>query len=384
MSNSKYILVALPATIVRSGDEDEAFNALTATVSPDAGEVARFNIPSFKIGTLDALVLQADELAKVDQQVESAVAKVADVLRNVCEAGRAGEHKMVNDKPIDQYLRNFTWNKVKYRSERSIGELIEALHKEVVLLDNDLKSKYTQYQAAKSNLIALERKQTGNLSTKSLYGIVTKDDFVTGSEYLETLLIAIPNNLEKDWLKSYEILTPMVVPRSSAKLDQDEEFALYTVTLFKKQIPEFVQKARANKFVPREFTWTDNGSEKAKQEIDSARILERKILNETLRLAMTAWSDEFMAWIHIKALRVYVESVLRYGLPLEYTSAIIRAPNAKAAQKAKKQLDAYNYLGGNAFGRDKKGNIKNDIPGDLMAGDTAEYSAYVYYEFEIA
>jgi len=91
-----------------------------------------------------------------------------------------------------------------------------------------------------------------------------------------------------------------------------------------------------------------------------------------------------MAWIHIKALRVYVESVLRYGLPLEYISAIINSPNAKAAQKVKKQLAVYNYLGGNAFGKDKKGNIKNDIPGDLMAGDTAEYSAYVYYEFEIA
>jgi len=115
----------------------------------------------------------------------------------------------------------------------------------------------------------------------------------------------------------------MVVPRSSTKLAQDEEFALYTVTLFKKHIPEFVQKARAKKFIPREFTWADNGSEKAKQEIDSARILERKLWNETLRLARTAWSDEFMAWIHIKALRVYVESVLRYGLPLEYTSAII-------------------------------------------------------------
>jgi len=97
MTSPKYTLVALPATIVRSGDEDEAFNALTATVSPDVGDVAKFNIPSFKIGTLDALVLQADELAKVDQQVESAVAKVADVLRNVCEEGRVEEYKTVND-----------------------------------------------------------------------------------------------------------------------------------------------------------------------------------------------------------------------------------------------------------------------------------------------
>lgn len=51
----------------------------------------------------------------------------------------------------------------------------------------------------------------------------------------------------------------------------------------------------------------------------------------------------------------------------------------------KKALDkAYNYLGGNAFGRDKKGNIKDDA-GELggLMGDT-EYSAYCYFEFEVA
>ena len=59
--------------------------------------------------------------------------------------------------------------------------------------------------------------------------------------------------------------------------------------------------------------------------------------------------------------------------------------SSKQATKVKKQLDgAYSYLGGNAFGRDKKGNIKNDVPGDMITGDAAEYQAYVYYEFEIA
>ncbi|KAF8471823.1 hypothetical protein BDZ91DRAFT_716604 [Kalaharituber pfeilii] len=381
----KYVLVALPATIVRSAHEDEAFEALQKTVPPDAGDIVRFEIPQFKIGTLDALVLQADELAKIDQQVEAAVAKVADVLRNICEEDRVNEHKTVNDKPLEQYLQAFSWNKVKYRVEKSIGELIDSLHKEVISLDNDLKQKFSQYQAVRVNLTALERKQTGNLSTKSLYSCVNKDDFVQDSEYLQTILVAVPNNLQKEWRNSYETLAPMVVPRSSQPLVHDEEFTLNNVTLFKKHVPEFIHKARARKFVPRDFTWTENASENARKETDNARTLERKLWNETLRLARTAWSDEFMVWIHLKALRVYVESVLRYGLPLEFVSAIIRSPNAKLQQKVKKQLDkAYNYLGGNAFGRDKKGNIKNDIPSDLVTGDAADYTAYVYYEFEIA
>jgi V-type H+-transporting ATPase subunit C len=59
--------------------------------------------------------------------------------------------------------------------------------------------------------------------------------------------------------------------------------------------------------------------------------------------------------------------------------------NAKNAKKAKTELDkAYNYLGGNAFGRDKKGNIKDDV-GDLGAGimGNTEYSAYCYFEFDV-
>ena len=64
---------------------------------------------------------------------------------------------------------------------------------------------------------------------------------------------------------------------------------------------------------------------------------------------------------------------------------------AKLAKKAKAALDVqYSYLGGNAFGRDSKGRIQKDdqsmaheMQGQLGDGAT-EYSAYVYYEFEIA
>jgi V-type H+-transporting ATPase subunit C len=64
--------------------------------------------------------------------------------------------------------------------------------------------------------------------------------------------------------------------------------------------------------------------------------------------------------------------------------------NAKAAKKAKANLDAaYSYLGGNAFGRDNKGRIKKDdsaMSADMQQaghmGDQ-EYSAFVYYEFEV-
>jgi len=62
---------------------------------------------------------------------------------------------------------------------------------------------------------------------------------------------------------------------------------------------------------------------------------------------------------------------------------------SKLSKKVKGQLDAsYSYLGGNAFGRDKKGRIKQDdssVTADIQAaGHLGEdYTAYVFYEFEI-
>ena len=70
----------------------------------------------------------------------------------------------------------------------------------------------------------LQRKKHGNLSVRSLADVVHKEDFVdTQSEYLETLLVAVPKNNAKDWQARYERLTAMVVTRSSNKLAADDE-----------------------------------------------------------------------------------------------------------------------------------------------------------------
>lgn len=63
----------------------------------------------------------------------------------------------------------------------------------------------------------------------------------------------------------------------------------------------------------------------------------------------------------------------------------------KQAKKVKDSLDsAYSYLGGNAFGRDKKGKVVKDdaaLSSEMAAagfstGEGHEYTAYVYYEFD--
>jgi V-type H+-transporting ATPase subunit C len=96
---SKYLLLSLPTSIVPSHHRDDALDAVAATVSPDNGSAASFPIPEFKIGTLDALVQQADELAKLESACQGVVAKVGDALKNILggDEDQIEKMKVVND-----------------------------------------------------------------------------------------------------------------------------------------------------------------------------------------------------------------------------------------------------------------------------------------------
>ena len=223
----------------------------------------------------------------------------------------------------------------------------------------------------------------------------------------------------------------MVVPRSAVQVSADDEFTLYAVTTFKKYSHEFIHKCRESKWTPREFKYKEGGKEEESKELERVGKEEKNVWGEALRLGRTAWSESVMAWVHVLALRVFVETVLRYGLPLNFVCGLVRVTppffpspsipsnsippclplssenplrtptrktnltqqqtTPKLAKKARSSLDkSYSYLGGNAFGRDKKGRVTKDdsaMSADMQAaghmGDGGEYSPYVCYEFEI-
>ena len=165
---------------------------------------------------------------------------------------------------------------------------------------------------------------SGNLSNKSLASVVPPNLVVRDSEYIETHLVAVPNQLARDFPKIYETISPWVVPRSGVKVDSDDEFTLFAVTTFKKYSQEFIHKCREEKWTPRDYKFKEGGREDEKKEVEKVEKEERKLWGEVLRLARTNWGEAVMAWIHVLALRVFVETVLRYGLPLSFVCGLVQ------------------------------------------------------------
>ncbi len=89
------MLVSLPLRIF----DDEPLPTLSNTIGRDNGETLPFAIPSFKIGTLDALVQHADDLAKLNAGCEAVMSKVSDSLKAILDGDeeKAAQQKMVND-----------------------------------------------------------------------------------------------------------------------------------------------------------------------------------------------------------------------------------------------------------------------------------------------
>ncbi|KAI5753383.1 V-type proton ATPase subunit C [Diaphorina citri] len=377
---SEYWLISAP------GDKTcqqtwENLNNVTSKQN-NLSENYKFHIPDLKVGTLDQLVGLSDDLGKLDTFVDSVTHKVAVYLGEVLEDQRdkLAENLMANNNELGNYITQFQWDMAKYPIKQSLRNIADIINKQIGQIEADLKTKSSAYNNLKSNLQNMEKKQTGSLLTRNLADLVKKEHFILDSEYLTTLLVVVPRNQVTEWVQNYEKLTAMIVPRSSQLVSQDQDFALYTVTLFKKVQDEFRHHAREKKFIVREFVYNEEELAAGKNEITKLVTDKKKQFGPLVRWLKVNFSECFCAWIHVKALRVFVESVLRYGLPVNFQAMLLH-PNKKNTKRLRDVLQQlYGHLDSSAQGGSQH-HDSVEIPG--LGFGQADYFPYVYYKINI-
>jgi len=218
-----------------------------------------------------------------------------------------------------------------------------------------LRQKASEYAGVQHALNSEDRKNSGTLATKDLSDIVQEKHVVKNSEYMITLFVAVPKFSTNDWTANYSKLAQCIVPESSELISEDNEYGLWSITLFRKFIDEFKGACREKKFTVREYSFDENknkGGDKKKLEAEK-----EKLKKGLIRWCKTNFSEAFVAWIHLKAIRVFVESVLRYGLPTNF-QAMLLLPNKGKQKKLRKVLqDLYGYLSTkNVFSKEEEGN----------------------------
>lgn len=168
------------------------------------------------------------------------MAKIVDTLRNLLnnDATRLAQHTLVDESSVDDYLlRGWAWNSSKYGTQRGLRDTVDTLVKvssdpsiassvfvsstELKCIGNDInrqcieesieqlqsrqrlpdpittKERVCDFHIITRSTRLIRCLNSGNLSTKSLVGLVQKEH-VTDSEYLETIIVAVPKYVSYD------------------------------------------------------------------------------------------------------------------------------------------------------------------------------------------
>jgi hypothetical protein len=173
-----------------------------------------------------------------------------------------------------------------------------------------------------------------------------------------------------------------IVPRSSKMLyggsnEAGDDMLLYRVVVFKKGADQYKLILRDKRLNIRTYQYATAVAEEQQQRERYSELLKKKksLWNHLFRYTKTMYSELYVNWIHLKAIRVYVESVLRYGLPPDFKCILIEPVRGKEKQLRNALNKLYSRLGGQHSMLQQKG---GSVDESLSAfGDTDEFYPYV-------
>jgi len=259
----------------------------------------------------------------VDSYVEAQLKKISNHYWKVTDK-KNDTVIQINQVNPEQYLNNFVWDSAHYSVRKPLSELTENIQAEVGKIEEDLRIKAQAFASIESVLNKAQKDESGSLLTKDLTNILKNVEIVE-TEYMTTLFVVVPRNEVKNFEKEYETFTEYVMPRSAVNIAEDEQYVLYTVITFKQFVEDFKVKARKLKFTVRKHEPNLSLDTEKREELNKQLHKRKKDLN---RFCKTNYAEVFMAWVHLKAIRIYVESVLRFGLPARFRAVVIE-PNKK-------------------------------------------------------
>lgn len=385
----------LIASISNSGGAPEqAYRKLqNAGACPERpfAELFKLEVPSLTVGTLDTLMTLSDELVKTDQIVEGIVRKIEKTAMELSDRTKAD--LSVGGVPAPRYIQQFAWDSAKYPNRRPLKDLVSLITSGAVAVEAELKQLTASYGDKQAALQEVQRRKGGNLLAADLNDVLTDEIMsrvdVHDTEYLKTLFVAVPKSMKEnfesgiykvandlvgfggpDWSRDptklgepvsfgskvdrHKVRGSPVVPGSLKQIHADGDSLLYTVTILKGQYEagyyengefqqgtkidfesEFTKACRDKRYVVRDFTWDPNKASTSENALEQLQVEVDGMKSALMRWCKTHYGDAYVAWMHIKVIRVFVESVLRYGLPVDFTAVLYKVQGNKEPELTK-------------------------------------------------
>lgn len=243
-------------------------------------------------------------------------------------------------------------------------------------LDDELKLLINSYNEKLLNYTTNKKKKVINLSVNNFEDFLKPNDIkninIMNSEFLVTVMIVVPKALEQTFLQEYEkigddiaayggpdwdkgevgsndgkfgkklkrtkVKGSPIVPGSHKKVFEDSESVLYSIVVlrghyqsgeydkednfvngvFCDYIEPLRNKFKEKKYTLREFSYDSNKVGELEESFKTSKSELKQATSALTRWCKVHYSEVYLSWIHLKVIQGFVESVLRYGLPVDY------------------------------------------------------------------
>jgi|EP00505_MAST-04D_sp_SCG-Rhode-Island_P003344 V-type H+-transporting ATPase subunit C len=386
-----YQLITIPSEHFNQSELEEQ-------LAKHTNQIRKFAVPSLRVGTLNVLISLSDDLSKLDMACNSCMNMIEKLGREIhgqrFDRANTANWSDVEGKDKFAYARTFEWKEMKYPTSRSLQDLTKLLQMGAAKMEEELRQFQSSYNDKKQLRIKAERSRNSNLAVANLAEVLTVEgvtfdgtkinaciieetgqpltaDMFQDSQFLQTVVIVVPNALREEFEQAYEQLDAQameaeaglvgaglqvspVVPGSLLRVTHDKDCVLYTMLVLKSQrrasslgsadVFEW-EISDSLRSVCRQKRYTLRTDFKVDPDATKDAITYQAQLDsdfnlyegKTLEWCKVHYGEIMIAWAHTKAIRLFIESVLRYGLPPDFDAVLIE-PKEGAVRKVREIL----------------------------------------------
>lgn len=252
-------------------------------------QTKEIKLPKISFKNFDSLILLSDEFEKIDKSCSDLILNFKNIIERICP-------EIKEDNNISNIIDNFFWNNKKYEYEL-ISEIYKQIEIDLIEFRKNYTERYNEYEKEKK----LYDKQN-NLNILQEINFDEEDDL----EFISRIYIFVKKE-EKDKFDENIKQIDFICSEEIEKKAETENELLFLVLCLKSK-KEIVKKDLIEK------GYLIRGSKGVKKVACNYLLIKKEFI-EFLKIRQF---DLYSTFFHIKLMRLYVESAMRYGYPTNY------------------------------------------------------------------
>jgi V-type H+-transporting ATPase subunit C len=324
-----HIIVSLPL------DKEERKDVVLGNVRKGLGSVGRdcdlLDIPSLETDTIDNLFEAEEKTKLVGPLAQETIRKFLEEAKAI--GGIELEERAVLGRTFDHYIKTFQWDNITYSRKEKIGEMIKMMEEEIKIIASYYDEKIKTYAEQKRRRGLVEKKTSGNIYEIDINGLVHsgpagEEEGQATTTLLRRYYIVVPEAMRAPILqKLSEVDGLFMEARHAVYKTEDGEII---EMLGKSSLGDSLEEALAKEGIKMRVPFSS--PEEYRQALEADKKVVEKY--EDLKLSMLSFikmhlSILFKILLHVQVLSLYIESILRFGLPASFCFFVTRLDRDK-------------------------------------------------------